>query len=286
MKKGIFILAGIFLFQACSINRFVIRQTGALLDYGVIALYEESDLGLAEQAMASDIKLLEGMIIGDPDNEHLLLLTAQALAGYALGFAEDENPERAKKLYLRAKAYGLRVLRQNDSFAEADTGSLDDYTRAVKNLDEDYIGALFWTGFAWAGWINLSIDNPRAMIDLTKVQILMERVLEINEAYFNGSTHLFFGSVWGIKPPMLGGDLQKAKAHFDRNLEITGGKFLLTYVYYALYYAAKILDEDLFNSFVAKIEDTPADVLPGYELLNMIAKKKVKYLKAFAKKWF
>ena len=140
MKKGIFILAGIFLFQACSINRFVIRQTGALLDYGVIALYEESDLGLAEQAMASDIKLLEGMIIGDPDNEHLLLLTAQALAGYALGFAEDENPERAKKLYLRAKAYGLRVLRQNDSFAEADTGSLDDYTRAVKNRNKQNPG--------------------------------------------------------------------------------------------------------------------------------------------------
>ena len=216
----------------------------------------------------------------------MLLLTVQALAGYALGFAEDEEPERAKVFYLRAKDYGLRALRENEDFAEAEKGSVDDYAFAVKNLDDDYIDALFWTGFAWAGWINLSIDDPRAMIELTKVQILMERVLEIDDSYFHGSTHLFFGSIWGIKPPMLGGDLEKAKEHFERNLEITGGKFLLTYVYYALYYAAKVLDEDLFNSFIDKIEETRADILPGYQLLNVIAKKKVKYLKKFAADWF
>ena len=286
MKERILILIGLFLFQSCSMDRFVIRQTGALLDYGVLALYEETDLKLAEQAMASDIKLLEGMIKGDPENEHLLLLTTQALAGYALGFAEDEEPERAKVFYKRAKEYGLRVLRQNNAFAEADTGSLDEYILAVNNLDEEYIGALFWTGFAWAGWINLSIDDPRAMIDLTKVQILMERVLKLDETYFHGSTHLFFGSVWGLKPRMLGGNPEKAKEHFDKNLQITEGKFLLTYVYYAQFYAAKILDEDLFNSFVVKIEETPVDVLPGYQLMNAIAKKKVKYLKDFGQEWF
>jgi len=286
MKQSIFMLIGLFLFQSCSMDKFVIRQTGALLDYGVLALYEETDLKLAEQAMASDIKLLEGMIKGDPENEHLLLLTAQALAGYALGFAEDEEPERAKVFYLRAKEYGMRVLLQNDEFAKADTGSFDDYTVAVNDLDEDDIDALFWTGFAWAAWINLSIDNPRAMIDLTKVQILMDRVLQLDETYFHGSTHLYFGSIWGLKPRMLGGDPEKAKEHFDRNLEITDGKFLLTYVYYARFYAAKVLDEDLYNSFIVKIEETPADVLPGYQLMNMIAKKKVKYLKEFGEEWF
>jgi hypothetical protein len=199
---------------------------------------------------------------------------------------EDEEPERAKVFYLRAKEYGLRVLRQDDAFAEADTGSLDQYINAINNLDEDYIDALFWTGFAWAGWINLSIDDPRAMIDLTKVQVLMQRVLDLNDTYFHGSTHLFFGSIWGVKPRMLGGDPEKAKEHFERNLQITEGNFLLTYVYYAMFYAAKVLDEDLFYSFVVKIEETPAEALPGFQLLNMIAKKKVKYLREFGEDWF
>jgi hypothetical protein len=286
MKKLYFFLIVIFFFNACSLDKFVIRQTGAILDYGVLALYEETDLTLAEQALASDIKLLEGMIKGDPENEHLLLLTTQALAGYALGFAEDEEPERAKLFYLRAKEYGLRALRQNNEFAMADTGSLEDYTAAVNNLEEEYLEALFWTGFAWAGWINLSIDDPRAMIDLTKVQILMEKVLELDESYFHGATLLFFGSIWGVKPKMLGGDPEKAKEYFEKNLEITKGKFLLTYVYYAMFYAAKVLDEDLFYTFVVKIEETPADVLPGYQLLNIIAKKKAKYLRQFGEKWF
>lgn len=38
------------LFTSCSMDRFIIRQTATLLDYGVIALYEESDLVLAETA--------------------------------------------------------------------------------------------------------------------------------------------------------------------------------------------------------------------------------------------
>jgi len=286
MRNRLVILSAILFLTACSMDKFVIRQTGALLDYGSLALYEETDLELAEHAMASNIKLLEGMVKGDPENENLLLLTTQALNGYALGFVEDEEPERAKALYLRAKDYGLRVLLMDDAFAEADTGSVEAYTAAVNNMDEDYIDALFWTGFAWAGWINLSIDDPRAMIDLTKVQILMQRVLDIDETYFHGATHLFFGSIWGVKPKMLGGDPEKAKEHFEKNLEITKGTFLLTYVYYAMFYAAKVLDEDLFYSFVVKIEKTPADALPGYQLLNMIAKSKVKHLRAFGEEWF
>ncbi len=99
-KFSILLILSVTIFSySCSINKFVIRQTGAILDYGVLALYEENDLKLAEQALASDIKLIEGMIKGDPENDHLLLLATQALAGYTLGFAEDESPERAKNLY-------------------------------------------------------------------------------------------------------------------------------------------------------------------------------------------
>ena len=93
MRNSIVMVAALFFLSACSMDKFVIRQTGALLDYGVLALYEETDLELAEHAMASNIKLLEGMVKGDPENENLLLLTTQALNGYALGFVEDEEPE-------------------------------------------------------------------------------------------------------------------------------------------------------------------------------------------------
>ncbi len=280
------VLAPVIFIQSCSINKFVIRQTGTILDYSVIALYEETDLTLAEQALASDIKLMEGLIKGDPENDHLLLLTSKAFSGYTLGFVEDEEPERAKALYLRAKEYGLQVLRMDDTFAQNESAKIDQFSQAVNQLDENYLGAIFWTAFAWGGWINLSLDNPRALMELPKVQILMQRVLDLDEAYFHGGAYLFFGSIWGTKPRMLGGDPEKAREYFEKNLKITEGKFLLTYIYYARFYAAKTLNEELFDEFLAKVENTPADVLPGYQLLNMIAKKKAEYLKLKKEEWF
>ncbi len=276
----------IMLFSGCSMDKFIIRQTGTLLNYGVISLYEESDLIIAETALESNIKLLEGMLKGDPDNRDLRLLTSQAFAGYAMGFAEDTDPQRAKKLYLRGRDHGLYILRQNEDFAAKESKKLDQFQTVVAQMDIDDIDALFWTAFAWAGWINLSLDDPQAFIDLPKVQVMMERVLQLDETYFLGAPHLFFGSMWGLKPQMLGGDPEKAKMHFDKNLNITGGKFLLTYIYYARFYAAKTLDEDLYDQLLAKVEETPADALPEYQLLNVIAKEKAKRLKAQRDKIF
>ena len=72
---------------------------------------------------------------------------------------------------------------------------------------------------------------------------------------------------------------KQAKQHFETNLQFTKGKFLLTYIYYARFYAMKTLDEELFNELLAQIENTPVDILPGYQLLNAIAKQKAERLK-------
>ena len=272
MYKFLIFIFSLTFFLSCSLEKFVIRQTGTLLDYGVIALYEETDLVIAEQALASNIKLLEGMIKGDPENEHLLLLTSQAIAGYVLGFVEDEAPERAKPLYLRARDYAARVLLENDFNLLEENILIDEYNQKVKLMNEENIDALFWAAFSWAGWINLSLDNPQAFVDLPKVEALMNRVLEIDSTYYHGAALLFFGSIWGTKPRMLGGDPEKAKMYFDQNLKITEGNFLLSYVYYAKYYAAKILDEDLFKKYLKTVKETPENVLPGEQLLNSIAK--------------
>lgn len=274
------VLMVVFLYSGCSLDKFVIRQTETLFDYGVISLYEESDLQIAKTALESNIKLLEGMIIGDPDNQDLRLLACQAFSGYALGFAEDTDPQRAKQLYLRGRDHGIYILHQNEIFTENEAKKLEVFQSALEQMDEDDIDALFWTAFAWAGWINLSLDDPQAFIDLPKVQAMMNRVMELDETYFMGAPDLFFGTVWGLKPRMLGGDPEKAKEYFEKNLEITKGKFLLTYIYYARYYAAKILDEDLYEKLLGKVENTPADVLPAYQLLNVIAKEKAKRLEA------
>jgi hypothetical protein len=167
----------------------------------------------------------------------------------------------------------------NDEFAAKENQPLDEFEKAIASFEPDDIDALFWAAFSWAGWINVSISDPQAFIDLPKVQIMMQKVLDMDETYFNGAPLLFFGSVWGMKPKMLGGDPEKAKEFFERNLEITNNKFLLTYIYYARYYAEKTLNEEFFDECIKIVEDTPADVLPEFQLMNVIAKKKAERLK-------
>jgi hypothetical protein len=266
------------LLSSCSLNKLVIRQSSRLLDYGALALYEETDLRLAEQALASNIILLEGMVKGDPENPKLVLLTTQAITGYALGFAEETTPERAQVFYLRARDLGMTMLKKNQQFDKALNGSVDELQQAVQSFKKQDVPLLFWTGFAWAGWTNLSLNDPQAFADLPKIQIIMQRVLDLDQTYFNGATLLFFGSIWGVKPKMFGGDPEKAREYFEKNLQITKGTFLLSYIYYAKYYAINTLNEELFDQLLAKVMTTPADVLPEYRLLNVIAKEKARGL--------
>lgn len=242
------------------------------------ALYEESDLQLAEQAIASDLKLLEGLIKSDPGNEKFLLLACQGFASYALGFIEDNDPQRAQPLYLRGRDYGLKILNKNSLFNKTLISNLDQLGLALKKFDKKDVPALFWTANNWANWITLNLTNTDALADLPKAQLMMQRVLELDESYFYGGAHLFFATIYASRPKLLGGDIEKSKQHFDRCFEYCQEKFLLPYVYYARYYATRAFDEELFTRTLNKVIETPDDILPAQQLPNAIAKQKAKRL--------
>ncbi|MBD3226527.1 MAG: hypothetical protein GF313_17510 [Caldithrix sp.] len=271
-------MIGAFLLS-CSPQRLVIRQLEPVLDNSVKALYEEGDLQLAEQAMAADLKLVEGLLKSDPQNEKLLTIAAQGYAGYAMGFVEDKQPQRAKKLYLRARDYGLRLLFDDDSIEAHLNKPINQFESLIAQKKEDELPGLFWSGFAWGGYLNLSLNEPTALIDFPKVQAIMKRVATLQPDYFYGGVYLFLGAVYGMKPRMLGGNPEKALQYFQKNLQMTGEQFLLTYIYMARYYAAKVLDEEKFDNYIQQIESASEDILPEARLLNAIAKKKARLLK-------
>jgi hypothetical protein len=144
--------------------------------------------------------------------------------------------------------------------------------------DRKWVPALFWSAFNWGGYINLSLDNPRAIFDLGKVEAMMRRVVELDESYYFAGAHLFLGSMAGARPKLLGGDPEKAKSHFERAIQLTDGRFLMTYVYYAKYYAIQTLNEEKFDELVHHVLDARLDILPEYKLINQIAKKKAEML--------
>lgn len=278
MKIALVFISIILLFLNCSIQKIALNTTTDLVAYGIDAIYAEPDLQIAEQAVASNLKLLEGFHRADPENEKLLLMLTQGFASYSLGFLEDDEPERASLFYQRAKNYGLMLLGHTKAFKDSIPTEEANFRKDLEFIKKTEVPQLFWCAFAWAGWINLNRDDPKAVFELNIVKAMMQRVLELDETFFFGAAHLFFGAMDASMPKMLGGDPERAREHFERSLQISDGKFLIAKVYLARYYAVNTLDEELFDQTLKEVLDAPHDILPGYELLTSVAKDKAQKL--------
>ncbi len=274
------VLLVIPLLLAGCIQTIAINTVGGIVDNGFEGFTEESDLQLAEEALPANLKLLEVMLKNDPDNDRLLRLLSEGYSSYALGFVEDTDPNRARTFYLRAKEYGLRILRQDKQFAGALAGSPDNLTAELRRLSRDDVPAVFWSAFGWASAIYLSISDPDALADLPRVEAMMRFVAEKDSSFYYGGAYLFLGTLYGSRSKFLGGDPDLARRYFERALAINQGKFLMTQVYYARSVAVQTLDEELFNRLLDTVENTSLDVLPEFRLANAIAKKKAKILRA------
>ena len=277
----------------CSFTRFTARQTAAMIARATPAYDRETDLELAEQAIATNLKLLEGLLEVTPDNPELLLLASSSFARYAFGFIEgeidvaDERSEleekerqvlRAVDFYERARKYGLRLLsRSRKNFPEILERDLDELSTELEHLDQEHVPALFWMAYAWGGIINLQQDKPARIAELPGVELMMKRVLELDESFYFGGPHLFMGVYFGSRPRMLGGHPEKARQHLLRAVELTSGKYLMAKFLLARYYAVPIQDRVLFENTLKEIIDAPADLFPEQALANRIAKRNAEH---------
>lgn len=279
MSKHIGLLLIATLLTGC-VQTMAIRTMGGIMEFGLETFNEEGDLQLAEGALGSNLKLVEALIKGDPENEKLLLMAAQGFNAYALAFAEDDSVERARVFYLRGRDYAMRVLMRNQRVKEALDKDLPSLQTALKALSKDDVPAVFWTAFGWGSYINISRSDIGAMADLPKVLAMMEFVRGSDPQYYYGGPYLILGSIEGSVPRVLGGKPEKAKEYFERALAVNGGKFLLTYVYYAKTYAVQEQNQELFESLLTKVDEASPDILPAARLSNAVAKKKAKLLRS------
>ena len=285
MKRLIVIVLPALLLQGC-VQTLAIRTMGGILDYGFEAFNEESDLRIAGEALSSNLKLLEALIKGDPENAQLLLLASQGYSAYALAFAENDSAERAQMFYLRGRDYGLRILTQNAKFKAALDGDAATFQQALQSFSKDDVPAVFWTAFGWGAYVNLARTDLEALAAIPQINAMMEFVLQHNPSYYYGGAHLFFGSIIASTPVALGGKPERAKEHFEKALAVNGGKFLMSYVYYAGTYAVQVQDKKLFESLLDKVDEAPVDILPAARLPNAVAKKKAALLRTHMNELF
>lgn len=268
----------------CLMRMGVNRMAPTFEKFGAAA-QRETDPDLVRDGAPSNLLMLDGLLDVSPKNRILLTTAAQAYCGYAQAFVEDQDTERAKGLYIKGRDYGMRALMTYGSFRKARARG-ERVEEAAKRLGKDEVPTMFWTAMCWAGWLNLSKRDPKALLDIPSIKGMMERVYQLDDAFYYGAPHLFFGSYYAGLPPMAGGGADKAKAEFEKAFALTGGKALLGYVMYAQSYATLIQDRKLFESTLKKVLASPADAIPDLTLVNLVSKKRAARLLKDEDKYF
>ena len=259
---------------ACGINKtMTVASTASLLEDVAKASFKQSDLKLVREGMPSYLMLIDGMVEALPQNKQLLITAAQMYASYATAFIQDEDKAYAITLYAKARSYGLRALEQN-GFNDPLSRSFEDFEAGLEMMQIKDVPYLFWAASCWGSWINLNRRSMEAMAELPRVVAMMKRVLALDEAFYYGGAHIFMGTLEASKPTMAGGDLNLARDHFLKAIDLGDGKFLMTKVYYANYYAKKAFDRELYLATLAEVLNTPADIVPELTLLNSVAHTK------------
>ena len=140
-------------------------------------------------------------------------------------------------------------------------------------------------GLAPIAYVKVHSDDWGAMTLLPRAESTLERVKTLDADYNPVQVEHFLAVLNTIRPPALGGDFETGKAHYERALELSGGKDLSIAVDYARYYARTLYDRDLHDRLLnGVIEAEPNQ--DGYTLFNTLAQIEARELLDSADDYF
>lgn len=220
----------------------------------------------------------------DGDNAALLRAAASLNSAYATAFVTDDARRRnftQKAFRLAQRAACLDV----PWLCEARTLPFDEFEERAATLQLEDVPAAYALTTAWAGWIQAHADDWNAVADLGRVKPLMATVLALDERYDNAGPHLYMGVFETLLPAALGGRPELGRTHFERAIELTGGRHLLVKVFYAENYARLVFDRELHDRLLEDVL-AAAPEEDGLTLMNAIAKEQARTLLASADDFF
>jgi hypothetical protein len=221
--------------SACSVKKIAINSLADALAETSSVYASESDLELARDALPFGLKTIEALIVKAPRHEGLLISAASGFTQYAYAFVQldadilqpsaptqaREERLRAKGLYLRAREYAFRTLEiRHPGFPKQfreDPGKALGQTRAKD------VPALYWLAASWAAAISSDKEDMDLVADLHLIEPIVNRCLELDEAYDDGAVHDFLVSYDGGRSASQGGSIERARKHFKRARELSQG---------------------------------------------------------------
>ena len=275
---------------ACSPRGYVVSRAADALSSEGEAFARDDDPELVREAVPFALKAMESLLAERPDHKGLLTALCRGFTQYAVAFvrqdAEEEidpgrrraGMERAGRLFLRAKEYGVRGLSVG---REGFAGRLSaDPAGAAAEAGTVDVPLLYWTAVSWSLAVTSSPDNPSLLADLPRCEALIRRVLALSEGYDGGAIHEFLVAYEGGRPEAMGGSVSRARWHFERAMELSGGRKVSPLVTFAETVSVRTQDRKEFLGLLDRALAFDArGTAPGHRMANLVSQRRARWLK-------
>lgn len=226
----------------------------------------------------------------------------------------DRRALRATRMYARCMNYGLELL--DPRWARALGGKLQDFREVARPAAAGEREGMLWLALGLTSMINMNVGEVSMVSYLPFAQYLLERlvVMDGDAAVILGGTdpaaraalarrlgeprgapddpvrralpHLALGMMLTSRGAAVGGDPARGRRHFERAIELTGGRFLLAKVMMARGHARVVQDRTRFRDILVDVLRTDPAVWPDQRLANEIAHRRARRYLALIDDWF
>ena len=274
----------------CSIKKMAINKLGDALASGGTTFSSDDDPDLVKAAVPFSLKLMESLLAESPKHKGLLFATSSGFTQYAYAFVQQDADEmedkdltaaqalraRARRLYLRARNYGLRGLDVSHSgFEKMLRANPQEAVRVTRRAD---VPLLYWTAVSWAAAISVSKDEPNLVAEIPIMEALIDRALELDESFGDGAIHSFLITYEMSRQGAKGEPADRARKHFERAMELARG--LQAGPLVSLAEAVSVQKQDLkeFDALLNRALAIDADAHPEYRLVNLVMQRRARWL--------
>ena len=275
---------------ACSVKKFAINKLGDSIANGGTTFASDDDPELVGEALPFSLKLMEGLLAESPRHRGLLFAASSGFTQYAYVYVQQDAEEmedsdlakaaamrmRARRLYLRARDYGLRGLELRHRGFAHDLRSQP--KAAVRVATAKDVPLLYWTAVSWGAAISLSKDNPELVADQPAVEALIDRAYELNPDFDHGAIDGFLITYESARQGAAGDFAARSRAHFARAVELTNGQLAAPYVALAETVSVQKQDRAEFETLLHRALAVDPDARPEWRLGNLVMQRRARRL--------
>lgn len=277
------------LLSGCSVKKFAVNQVGDALASGGSVYESDDDIDFVGEALPFSLKLLESLLEVSPGHRAMLQTACQGFATYSYVYIEHEADrvadedfrrsveirERARRMYERARHYGLRGLERSYEGITVQLESDPATAVAVVNRKRD-VPMLYWNAVALGLAISVSKNDAAMLARIPEVEAMIGRAIVLDETWERGSLYEMNIILAGATPDVP--DYDRLQRDFDRALELSEGNRAGLYVAYAEAVALKHQDRDGFRSLLEMALAIDPDEHVEVRLANLVAQRRARWL--------